>query len=54
MDPAVLESLQKWAQDEFRSLNGQIECLLQRALRDAGRLPNRRGKTDEGDGSGFR
>ncbi|MEJ2144830.1 MAG: hypothetical protein P8020_06795 [Acidobacteriota bacterium] len=50
IDPAVLESLQKWAQDEFRSLNGQIEYLLQRALRDAGRLPDRRGKTDEGDG----
>jgi hypothetical protein len=41
IDPAVLESLQKWAQDEFRSLNGQIEYLLQRSLREAGRLPKR-------------
>jgi hypothetical protein len=42
IDPAVLESLQKWAQDEFRSLNGQIEYLLQRSLREAGRLPDRK------------
>jgi hypothetical protein len=38
VDPAVLEALQAWANDELRSLNGQIEYLLRQALRDAGRL----------------
>lgn len=39
VDPAVLDALQKWAADELRSLNGQIEYLLRRSLQDAGRLP---------------
>ena len=37
IDPGVLAQLQKWADDELRSLNGQIEFLLRKALRDAGR-----------------
>lgn len=37
MDPKLLESLQRWADDDLRSLNGQIEFLLRRALIDAGR-----------------
>ena len=37
VDPALLESLQRWADDDLRSLNGQIEFLLRRALQDAGR-----------------
>ena len=37
IDPAVLEQLQRWANDELRSLNGQIEFLLRRALVEAGR-----------------
>jgi hypothetical protein len=39
MDPRVLEALQRWADDDLRSLNGQIEYLLRRALHDAGRTP---------------
>jgi hypothetical protein len=39
LDPALHEALQRWADAELRSLNGQIEFLLRRALRDAGRLP---------------
>lgn len=39
LDPAVLAALQRWAADELRSLNGQMEFLLRRALQDAGRLP---------------
>jgi hypothetical protein len=39
MDPRVLEALQRWADDDLRSLNGQIEYLLRRALHDAGRAP---------------
>jgi len=34
----VLDAVQRWANDDLRSLNGQIEFLLRRALRDAGRL----------------
>lgn len=41
VDPRVLEALEKWAADELRSVNGQIEFLLRRALRDAGRLSRR-------------
>ncbi|MDX9856312.1 MAG: hypothetical protein RBT76_00810 [candidate division Zixibacteria bacterium] len=37
IDPKVLEQLQRWADDELRSLNGQIEFLLRKALRDSGR-----------------
>jgi hypothetical protein len=38
IDPAVLEALQRWADDELRSLNGQIEFLLRRVLHEEGRL----------------
>jgi hypothetical protein len=38
MDPAVLEALQRWANDDLRSLNAQIEFLLRRVLQEAGRL----------------
>ena len=34
----VLEDLKKWADDDLRSLNGQIEFLLRKALRERGRL----------------
>jgi hypothetical protein len=39
LDPAVHDALGRWASDEFRSLNAQIEVLLRRALSDAGRMP---------------
>jgi hypothetical protein len=39
LDPAVHDALARWAADEFRSLNAQIEMLLRRALDDAGRMP---------------
>lgn len=41
IDPAVLGALQRWANAELRSLNGQIEFLLRRALIDVGRLKGR-------------
>ncbi len=37
LNPEVLEALERWASDEFRSVNGQIEWLITRALHDAGR-----------------
>jgi hypothetical protein len=39
LEPAVHRALQRWADDELRSLNGQIEYLLREALRRVGRLP---------------
>ena len=39
VDPALLESLSRWAADDLRSLNAQIEFVLRRALQQSGRLP---------------
>ncbi|MEV5931662.1 hypothetical protein ACIQCD_21900 [Streptomyces sp. NPDC093250] len=39
LDPSVYEALARWANDELRSANAQIEFLLRRALAEAGRLP---------------
>lgn len=41
IDSEILDALQKWADDEFRSINGQIEFLLFDALRRSGRLKSR-------------
>lgn len=41
IDPAILDALQRWAADDLRSLNGQIEFLLRRSLADAGRTPSK-------------
>jgi hypothetical protein len=41
LDPAVHDALARWAADELRSTNAQIEFLLRRALADAGRMPAR-------------
>jgi hypothetical protein len=38
IDPGVLDALQKWASDDLRSLNGQIEFVLRRVLQQEGRL----------------
>jgi hypothetical protein len=40
LDPEVHNALARWAGDDFRSTNSQIEFLLRRALVDAGRLPS--------------
>ena len=37
INPETLKAIEKWANDEFRSLNGQIEFLMQKALIDSGR-----------------
>jgi hypothetical protein len=39
VDRELLDAVQRWANDDLRSLNGQIEFLLRRALREAGRAP---------------
>jgi hypothetical protein len=44
IDPAVLDAVQKWAADDLRSLNAQIEYILRAALQRAGRLSGSRKK----------
>ena len=44
LDPAVHDALARWAADELRSTNAQIEFLLRRALDEAGRLPSDAGR----------
>jgi len=39
IDPAVHDALTRWADDELRSLNAQVEMLLRRALSESGRMP---------------
>jgi hypothetical protein len=44
LDPAVHDALARWAGDDLRSTNAQIEFLLRRALSDAGRMPRDAGR----------
>ena len=44
LDPAVYDALARWASDELRSTNAQVEFLLRKALAEAGRLPSDAGK----------
>ena len=46
IDEELLDALEKWATDEFRSTNGQIEWIVNEALKKAGRLKNSKKKTD--------
>ena len=47
IDPRLYASLEKWAADELRSVNGQIEYLLADAVRRAGRAATRAGPPSE-------
>ncbi|MFH8349196.1 hypothetical protein [Streptomyces sp. NPDC018045] len=57
LDPLVHDALARWADDELRSANAQVEFLLRKALADAGRLPKgtgglpRRGRPPKAAGS---
>ncbi len=50
LDPETMDALRAWSADDLRSLNGQIEFLLRRALRDAGRQPARASRTEAAAG----
>ncbi len=52
IDATVLEALQRWAADDLRSLNGQIEFVLRRALHASGRLPKTAGQADATSSAG--
>jgi hypothetical protein len=47
VDPALLEAVQRWANDDLRSLNAQIEFVLRRALQQAGRDKDLKKKPSE-------
>lgn len=51
IDPEIYEALRRWADDEWRSVNAQIEYLLRDALRKAGRLRNNREAGSNSDDS---
>jgi len=38
LDPEILKAIEKWAADDFRSTNGQLEWIVSKALKDAGRI----------------
>ena len=46
LNPTTMEALRRWSEDEFRSMNSQIEMVLQRALEEAGRLPDNPNRTN--------
>jgi hypothetical protein len=53
IDAATMRALEKWAADEFRSVNGQIEWVLHKALREVGRIkdkPQREGGSSDAAG----
>lgn len=41
LDPELLKAVEKWAADEFRSSNGQIEWIISKALKESGRLKSK-------------
>jgi hypothetical protein len=47
VDPEKLEAVEKWAADEFRSINGQLEWIIDQALRKSGRLKKKLNKAGE-------
>jgi hypothetical protein len=51
IDKDVLDAVQRWADDDLRSLNGQIEFLLRKLLRDSKRLETGRSRRGDQDSS---
>lgn len=49
VDAELLDAVRRWADDDLRSLNGQIEFLLRRALRETGRISPSRDKKIESE-----
>ncbi len=42
IDSETMKAIEKWAADEFRSINGQLEWMINKSLKDAGRLKKRK------------
>ena len=51
IDAELMEAIEKWAADEFRSTNGQIEWIISRALKDAKRLKATRDSDEQAERS---
>ncbi len=49
IDETTYEALEKWAADEFRSVNGQLEWIIALALREAGRTPKEKKSRESGN-----
>lgn len=47
IDPKIYDALERWSQDELRSVNAQIEFLLRQALKKVGRLPEQNKKAND-------
>jgi hypothetical protein len=47
LPPEVLKAVEKWAADEFRSTNGQLEFIISQALKKSRRYPRREGPLKE-------
>lgn len=45
VDSDTMDALEKWAADEFRSINGQLQWIIAEALRKSGRRPKKSNKT---------
>jgi hypothetical protein len=45
LDPEILKAVEKWASDDFRSTNGQLEWIINKALKESGRIKSK-GKTE--------
>ena len=41
INPEIYEALEKWAADEFRSVNGQLEWAIEKVLKESGRMPKK-------------
>ena len=48
IDPEIWAAVERWAEDDMRSANAQVEWILRDSLRRAGRLPDRGGESDRG------
>ena len=47
IDADTMKAIEKWAADEFRSVNGQLEWMLHRSLKEAGRLKEKKDNNKE-------
>ena len=47
LDPDKLKAIEKWAADEFRSTNGQLEWIITKALKESGRLKKTEALNDD-------
>jgi len=47
IDPDVFGQIEKWADDEFRSVNGQLEWIINKSLKEAKRLPKKKSEKGE-------